>query len=345
MSVMSGVSEFIGLDIGTTAVRVVELRGGGPVKQLYRYGATPVDSRVAMSDAPGDQQKLMQVVRELMIEAKISEKNVAVNVPSGRVFTTVFDIDKLSPSELEKSIQLQADSLIPTPLSESKIDFEVIGDSPKEKGKVEVLLTSVTNGYVEKRLDALESIGLNVISFEPDNLALARSLLAQNEQRAQMILDVGYKNTDLVIVSGGYPRLTRAIPTGSEAIIRAAAQNLSIEDKQAEQFVFKFGLSKDKLEGQIYNSISGTVDIIATEIEKSIKYFQQRYNTNLERIIVTGSAATLPEFPLYIANRFGINIEIGNAWRNVSYSKNQQQELMNLSSNFGVAVGLAERKE
>lgn len=346
MSLLSGVSDFFGLDLGTTAIRVVQLRGSGPMKQLVKYAYTPVDSTLAMSDANADQQKIMQVLRDLIAQANISTRNVAVGIPSSKVFTTLVDIDRLPPNELAKSIRFQADSIIPTPLAESKIDWAVLGDSPKDKTKVEVLLTSVANDYVEKRLDMLESIGLNVVAFEPDNLALSRALIPADANSPQMVLDIGYKSTDLVIALGGIPRLTRSIPTGNEAFIRAAIQNLSIDDKQAEQFIYKFGLNKDKLEGQIYNAIIGTVDILMTEIEKSIKFFQTRYPaTKLDKIVVTGGASTLPEFPLYLANKFGLNVEIGNAWRNVSFAQARQNELMAISNNFGVAVGLAERNE
>ncbi len=346
MSLLSGVSDFFGLDLGTTAIRLVELRGSGPVKQLVRYAYTPVDSRVAVSDANADQQKLAQVLRDLLAQAHITTKNVAVGIPSQKVFTTVVDIERLAPNELAQTIKFQADSLIPTPPDESKMDWAVIGNSPKDKTKQEILLSSVTNDFIEKRLDLLESIGLNVIAFEPDNLALTRALVAPEATDPQMVLDIGYKSTDLVIAMNGVPRLTRSIPTGNEAIMRSAVQNLNIDERQAQQFVFKFGLNKEKLEGQIYQAIIGTVDILVTEVEKSIKFFQTRYpEAKLGRIIVTGGASMLPGFPLYVANKFGVNVEIGNAWRNVSYSQDRQNELMGVSNSFGVAAGLAERQE
>jgi type IV pilus assembly protein PilM len=346
MSILSGVSDFFGLDIGTTAIRLVDLRGSGPVKALSRYAYAPVDAKVAMSDSKADQQKLAGAIADLVSQAHVLTRNVAVGIPSQRVFTTVVDIDRLAPGELAKTIQYQADSLVPTPLDQSKLDWAIIGDSPKDNTKVEVLLTSVSNEFIENRLDMLESIGLNVIAFEPDNLALTRAMLAPDSTLAQMVLDIGNKSTDLVIAMNGAPRLTRSIPTGSETIIRAAMQNLNIDEKQAEQFVFKFGLSKDKLEGQIHQAINGTVDLLITEIEKSIKFFQTRYvDSRIDRIIVTGGASALPEFPLYVANKFGISVEIGNAWRNISFAADKQNELLAVSNHFGVAAGLAERAE
>lgn len=346
MSILSGVSNFFGLDIGTTAIRVVQLRGSGATKALVKYGYIPIDPKLALSDAKADQQKVMQVVRELLEQAKIATKDVAVGLPSSRVFTTVVDLDRLSPQEMNKTLLYQADSLIPTPVSESKLDWALLGDSPKEQGKVEVLLSSVTNEFVETRLDMLESIGLNVIAFEPDSIALARALTAPDSMTPVLVMDIGNKTTDIVISMGGAPRLIRSLPTGTDAIVRSALQNLNIDEQQAQQFVFKFGLGKDKLEGQIYNAIIGTVDLLVGDIDKSIKFFLSRYaNVKLDRIIVTGGASVLPEFPLYLANKFGLNVEIGNAWRNVAFPADRQNELLAVSNHFGVAAGLAERQE
>jgi type IV pilus assembly protein PilM len=346
MSLLSGVSSFFGLDIGTTAIRLVELRGSGSTKTLVKYAYVPVDSKIVQSDSKADRQKLVEIIGGLVKEAKLYTKNVAVGIPSNRVFTTVADMDRLPQNELGKAIFYQADSLIPTPPAESKIDWALLGDSPKDKTKLEVLLSSVPNSYVEQRLDMIESLGLNVIALEPDNLALARAIVPAGTVSPQLILDMGSLSTDLVITMGDAPRLSRSIPTGAEAVVRSAAQNLNIDDKQAQQFVYKFGVAKDKLEGQVYQAIIGTVDMLVGEIDKSIKFFQTRYpDSKLERIVVTGGAASIPEFPLYIANKFGINVEIGNAWRNVAFSADRQNELLAVSNQFSVAVGLAERNE
>lgn len=346
MGLLSGVSSFFGLDIGTTAVRLVQLRGSGSTKALVKYGYIPIDPNISMSDAKADQQKVLQAIKQLLDQVKLTTNDVAVGLPSNKVFSTVVDMEKLGPGELSKAITYQADSLIPTPVAESKIDWAMLGDSPKEQGKVEVLLSSVGNDFIESRLDMLESIGLNVIAFEPDSLAIARALLPPDNPAAMMVLDIGSRTTDIVIGMGGAPRLVRSLPTGTEAIVRSALQNLNIDEQQAQQFVFKFGLGKDKLEGQIYNAIIGTVDLLVGDIDKSIKFFQARYpNVPIDRIIVTGGASVLPEFPLYLANKFGMNVEIGNAWRNVAFPAERQNELLGLSNHFGVAAGLAERNE
>ncbi|MBI5906559.1 type IV pilus assembly protein PilM [Candidatus Saccharibacteria bacterium] len=344
MSILSGVSEFFGLDIGTSLLRAVQLSGYGPVKALNKYGSVGISGNISVSDAKADQLKLADAIRSLVKDAGITTKNVAVGIPSNRVFTTVVDMERLSPAELAKTIKYQADSIIPTPLAESKIDWAPLGDSPKDPSKVEVLLSSVNNAYIESRLDMLEGAGFNVVAFEPDTFALVRSLIATDVAAPQMVLDIGTVSTDLVIAVKGAPRLTRSIPVGADTILKAAVHGLNIDPAQAAQFLYKFGLSKAKLEGQVYNAIISTIDNLTSEIEKSIKFFQTRYpNIIIDRIIVTGGASTLPEFPLHIANKFGINVEIGNSWRNITFPSGKQDELLSVSNHFAVAAGLAER--
>lgn len=345
MSLLNGrITDFFGLDIGTSGIRMVKLAHSTNALQTYAY--MPLETKTAVSDSKADQQQLAQSIRTLISKSGVKTRNVAVGMPSQRVFTTVVDIERLNKDELAKTIQLQADSLIPTPIAESKIDWELLGDSPQDKTKVEVLLSSVPNSYAESRLDMLENIGLNVIAFEPDTLALVRALVDHDSSVPQMVLDMGAMATDLVIVVNGSPRLSRSIPTGYEAVVKAAVQNLNIDEAQARQFVSKFGLNPQKLEGQIFHAISGTVDLLVNEVEKSVKFFATRYhNAALERIIVAGSATSLPDFPVYIANKFNINVEVGNAWRNVVYSQDRQSELLAISAQFGVAVGLAERTQ
>src|SRR5438552_1557829 len=123
MSILSGVSSFFGLDIGTTAIRLVELSGSGATKTLSKYAYVPVDVKVSTSDSKADQQRLAELINTLVKQAGLSTRNVAVGLPSSKVFTTIADVDRLPMGELGKSIMYQADSLIPTPPAESKIDW------------------------------------------------------------------------------------------------------------------------------------------------------------------------------------------------------------------------------
>ena len=345
MALLSGgQSEFFGLDIGSTAIRAVQLHGSGNVKTLSKHGQQEIEAKRLASDSTLDKQHVVQMIRELMGQGGFTSQNVAINLPSSKVFTAIIDMDNLPKDELAKTMQFQAESFIPTPIAKSKMDWAVIGTSPKDAKKVEVLITSAPSDFIEDRVAMVESAGLNVVAVEPDSMAIARALVASDTVTPQLVMDIGNVSTDLVIVMNGIPHLTRAIPSGVTAITRAVMNNLGVDVEQASQFVSKFGLGKDKLEGKIYASIQNTIEALMTDVEKSINFFNERYSgTKIDRMTVTGAAASIPELPVYMANRFGLNVEIGNSWRNVNVPSSQQNELAAISNHFAVAVGLAER--
>jgi len=344
MALLKTTSDFFALHIGSGVAHVVQLKGAH--KSLARYGMVQIDKKITSSDAPADKKKLAEVVSNLIVQSGITTKNVVVSVPADKSFLTVVDLPKLSGKEMDQSIAYQADQFVPMSTDEAKIDWAVLGDSPEGLDKTEVLIASVGNDYAEGRLDMFESLGLNVIAMEPEELALVRALVPPNFMDSAILLNMGEKSTDLVAVLGGMPRLIRTIPTGGEAIVKAATQNLSVDDKQAVQFVYKFGLVQNKLEGQVLKAIQGVVDGLIEEVNKSIKFFSTRYKNNkVTKLIVTGELAILPEFPLYLVNKTQIPVEIGNSWMNVEYSPSLKNELASKSYQYSVAVGLAERLE
>ena len=344
-SIFNVVGDFFALDIGSSAIRVVQLRGSGNNHSLVKYGAAPIDVKVALSDAPADQKKVSDLIAALISEVGISTRNVVVGIPSNKTFVTIVDLPKMSPQELKSTVKYQADQFIPMSADEAKIDSVILGDSPVDSAKMEVLLASVTNKFSEARMDMLESIGLDVIALEPDSIALSRALTEKTSTSAQMIIDMGEYATDIVVTHNGAPRLVRSIPSGGQALLKAAMQNLNIDENQARQFVYKFGLDQTKLEGQIYRALLSTVEVVATEVQKSIKFFSGRYpNTPLAGIVTTGAAVLLPGFHQYLSTAAGnIPVKGGNSWQNVNYSNGAHEQLMNVNHQFAVAVGLAER--
>ena len=344
MKLFSSVGDFFALDIGTASVRVVELRQAGDSWQLVKYGAAPLDIKIATSDAPEDQRRLGDVITNLLAQTGITTRNVVVGLPSNKTFATVVDLPDLPPQELASTIKYQAEQFIPMSIDEVKIDWAILGKSLRDPGKIEVLLASVSNKFSETRLDTIESIGLNVVALEPDSLALVRSLLPPHSKDAHLILDFGDFTTDIVIVLAGAPRLIRSIPVGMQTLVKAAMQNLNIDANQATQFILKFGLYPDRLEGQILKSLDATLDQYVTELIKSVKFFQSRYpNVPLSSIVLSGYTLSIPAFGEYIATKTGLPAVAGNAWSNVQASAGLHDQLAQIAPQFAVAVGLAER--
>jgi len=342
---LKGMGDFFALDIGTNAVRVVQLSATGPETwNLLHYGYAPIDEKITSSSSAEGMNKLGEAIMTAVGQSGIKEKNVAIGLPSNKTFTTVVDIPTMSETELKSTIKYQVDQYIPMAIEDAKVDWALLGQSLHDPKQQEVLLASTANSYSEERLEFIEGLGFNVIAAEPDPIAMIRSLLPSGVKDARLIIDMGERSTDLAITFGDSPRLVRTIPLGLKSIIKVASQNLNVQDDQARQFILKFGLAPDKLEGQVYRSIESTLDNFATELVKSIKFFQTRYpNTAVGGILLSGFSAIVPQFGDYITAKTGVASSVANPWQKVRVSQTDQQQLGSIAYEFATVIGLAQR--
>lgn len=344
MKAFGSVGDFFALDIGTTAVRIVQLSRSGNNWSLDKHALVPVDIRISNSDAPEDQKKLAEIITTAIGQSGVRSRNVVLGIPSSRMFATVVELPDMSHAELASTIKYQAEQYIPMSLDEVKIDWAVLGKSPKDPTKNEILLASVANAFSEQRLDLVEGLGLNVLAIEPDSLALCRALLPAGVTDGRLIIDFGDFASDVVMTLGESPRLVRSIPTGFRTLVKSAAQNLNIQEQQAAQFILKFGVLPDKLEGQILRALDSTMDQFTAELGKSVKFFQTKYpSTPVSAVMLSGYGATIPGFAEYIASKVGIPVQIATPWQRVRVSNSDQAKLEAVSHQFSVVVGLAER--
>lgn len=341
-----GVGDFFALDIGTNAVRVVQLApAGSDGWNLVHFGYAPLDEKIAAASSPEAMRKLGEVIMTAVGQSGIKTKNVVIGLPSSKTFTTVIEVPVMPENELRNTIKYQVDQYIPMAVNEAKVDWALLGTSLHDPKMQEVLIASTSNTYAEERLEFVESLGLNVIAAEPDPLAMIRSLLPSGVTDARLIIDVGEQSTDLAITFGDAPRLVRTIPTGLKSLIKAAVQNLNVQEDQARQFILKFGLAPDRLEGQVYRAIEGTLDNFAVELIKSIKFFQTRYpNTPVGGIMLSGFGSVVPGFGEYVSGKTGIQSSLANPWQRVRVSQGDQQQLMTVATEYAAAIGLAQRK-
>ena len=345
MKLAKGLGDFFGLDIGTNAVRVVQLSRSGENWNLTHYGYAPVDSKISASDSPEAKRRLGEVILTAVGQSGIKTPNVAIGLPSSKTFTTIIDVPKVSEQELRATMKYQVDQYIPMAIDEAKVDWALLGDSLRVQNQYEVLLTSTAKAYAEERLEFIEGLGFNVIAEEPDPIAMVRSLAPTGSQDARLVLDMGENSTDLAVVYGDTPRLVRAVPNGLNSLVRAAVQNLNVQDDQARQFILKFGLAPDRLDGQVLRAIDTVLDNFSSELVKSIKFFQTRYpNIQVSGILLSGFGAVIPQIDSYISSKVGVQAVTANPWQRVQVSQSDQQQLAPIAAEFATVVGLAQRR-
>jgi type IV pilus assembly protein PilM len=309
------------------------------------YGYAPLDEKIAIASSAEGKRRLDEVVMTAIGQSGIRTKNVVIGLPSNKTFTTIVDVPTMPEAELKATMKYQIDQYIPMAIDEAKVDWVSLGQSLHDPSKQEVLLTSTAIQYAEERLESMEALGFNVIAAEPEPIAMVRSLLPSGVTDARLIIDVGETSTDLAITYADSPRLVRTIPTGLRSLVKAAVQNLNVQEDQARQFILKFGLAPDRLDGQVYRAIEGTLDAFSAELTKSIKFFQTRYpNIPVAGVLLSGYAAVVPMFGEYVTAKTSVQAMVANPWQRVRVAANDQQQLAAVASEFAAAVGLAQRK-
>jgi type IV pilus assembly protein PilM/plasmid segregation protein ParM len=161
---------------------------------------------------------------------------------------------------------------------------------------------------------------------------------------ATMAVDFGENSTDIVIMFRNQPRLVRAVPGGFGVLVKAIANGLSVREDQARQFILKFGLDQNQVEGQVFKILGTHLDNFASELTKSVRFFQTKYiNGKVGGIVLSGYASMIPLFSEYIEAKTRVSAMKGNPWQFVRTTEDQQRALMSVASEFAVAIGLSER--
>ena len=336
--------DFFALDIGTDALRIVELSGNAQHGwTLQRFAYVPVSRQILQDSSDAGKRRLGETIRQAVEQAGIKTKNVALGLPSNKTFTTIVEVVTQDKKAIEKVVKYHVDQYIPMPVEDAKVDFVILGPSPNDPNITEVLLSCTSIKYAEERMEGVESFGFNLIAQEPEPIAMSRSLTPPGLSDARLIIDFGEDSTDLSMVYGA-PRLVRMLPGGLSVLVRTVANSLNVKESQARQFILKFGLAQDKLDGQVFKALDSTLENFASELTKSVRFFQTKYpNVQVGGIILSGFAGVIPFMAEYIEAKTGIQTVQGNPWQMVKVNQQQQQALAQVAAEFSVAIGLAER--
>ena len=345
MNLLHGVGDFFSLDIGTNSMRIVQLAGNSQHGwTLQKFAYVPIEQKLTQDSSDLGKKRLGEAILGAVEQAGIKTKNLALGLPATKTFTSIVETETLPEKELKKSFKYEIDKYIPMALSDAKADYIILGPSPNDPAKTEVLVSSVAKDYAESTMEMIEKTGLNIIAMEPEPLAMARSLATPGAMDATMVVDFGEKSTDIVVIFKNQPRLVRAVPGGFNVLVKAVESGIGVREDQARQFILKFGLDQNQVEGQVFRILSSHLDNFASELAKSVRFFQTKYiGGKVGGIVLSGYAGTIPLFAEFIESKTNVPTMRGNPWQFVRTTADQQRALMSVASEFAVAIGLSER--
>ena len=333
-----------GLDIGSYSIKLVqaEKKGNGFVLQAWGEIRTPVDLN---SEAENDELALVESIKKLVNEVKPNTKKVSLAINESNVYSQIIEFPSFSDAELSSAINFEAEQYIPIPIEEVKLDYLVLQRPPKGavESKMEVLLVAAKKKALNKMAKLMEKSGLIPLAAETEILSLRRALVFDHTKTG-IVLNFGFKSTDMMIIQNNNLKFIRSFNTGGEALTRSVASSLNMEFMQAEQYKINYGINQTQLEGKVAQAILSVLNVIIEGIKKGIIFFLENHqNEKIDFIILTGGGAEMPGLSSYLAKSLGLEVLPANPF--VKFTQDEKLAKMNKSLRFAVAAGLSLRGE
>jgi type IV pilus assembly protein PilM len=335
---------YLGIDIGSTSVKIVELKKESGKIKLLTYGF----SENLPSLEKVDNKQMESIISRICDDSGTKSKNAVAALPTFSVFSSIIDLPKINEKDMASAINWEAKKVIPMSLEEMILSWQIIQKTPEEEAQnsnhLKILLTGAPKTLVKRHIDIFKSCQINLISIETETFALARSLVG-NDPSPAMIIEMGANTTDLSIINNGIPVLSRSLDLGGFTISRAIASNLDIDIERAEQFKYDLGISNIESQSDVIpKTIIESITPVVNEITYSLGLFQSKNNRQVEKIILSGGSSLLINFSNYLSKLLNLNVIIGNPWARISYPLELKPLLDEIGPRMSIATGLAMRE-
>ncbi|MBU1039464.1 type IV pilus assembly protein PilM [Patescibacteria group bacterium] len=349
-SLLGKKKSFLGVDIGTASIKLVELTAGpNNVPRLLTYGRAEESIDFTKADSEEDIKRIVATLKEICRRAKTKSQQTVSALPSFTVFSSVISLPTMSPKELAAAVKLEARKFVPLPVEEMILDWKILSDKvdkPSEETKnIRVLLTAAPQNVVRRYLEIFKRAELELLSLETEAFALERSLVGGSNEII-MIVDIGAVTTDISVIENSIPILSRSIDVGGFTITKAIGRSLNIDLRRAEQFKRDIGLTTASSSGNngIIKTIENTIGPIINEIKYTFNLYQSQSPKGIDKIILTGGSSFLPGLDSYLSDIFQLKVYVGDPWAQISYPTEMKPILDEIGPQFASAIGLAMRE-
>lgn len=343
----------IGVDIGTSNIKIVQLQPKGDKFVLETYGVVNVAYQISNKDSNVAIDQTAEILKNLIKKSRTTTNKIVASLPNSVVFTSVIEMPTMPENELKSAIEFEAKKYVPLPLSEVALSWSIIQEKKQkvnldtnlgslnkvgESDKNKILLTAVPNLVVDNYLKVFRTAGLQPLALEIEALSLIRSLVNE-DNKTVLLIDIGAKNTSINLVDNGYLRFSKNINVGGDTVTTSVAQSLNVNFVRAEQFKKDFGLSPQGQ--QIPQVIKPILEIIKNEAAQLVSIFESR-GDKIDQILLSGAGSKLPALTDYFSS-LDKPVLLANPWANVIYPPELKPVIEPLGLNLAVAVGLAMR--
>jgi len=339
----------VGVDIGTTSIKVCQVRQGRKGLELQKFGYEPLASQVVVDGQVMDANVVSGLLQKICKEGKIRQKEVAVSVSGQAAIIRKISVPLMTDAELNEQIQWEAEQHIPFDIKDVQVDHQVLTRNPDE-GQMEVLLVAAKRDQIEDYAQIVRSAKLRPVVCDIDAFSIQNMFeLTRGLDPAQTfaLVNVGASLTSLNVIAGGVSAFSREIANGGNAVTEEIQRTMGIPFEQAE--AYKCGDGQDGIvPDQVIQIVEGSCDSIAAEVQRSLDFFMATSgDTGISRLYLTGGCANLAPLAQAVEQRSRIPVETWvptEALASVSRDVNQEH-LVRHGLQLAVSLGLSLRRE
>lgn len=348
---------YLGVDIGSTSIKIVQLRKEKERPILETYGELSLakygtDGQVGRSIRILD-DKLIEALKDILQEAQVTAKSATVSIPIHDSFLTTMELPNLSESELKEAVPFEARKYIPIPMSEVVIDWWVLPPQSKEqknsspgsgqKKFINIILAAVPKDVITKYSEILKASGLEVAAFEIEIFALARASLRE-AFGSIMLMDFGAATTKIAIADAGVIRSAHSIDHGGQELSLALSQSLGIDFDRAEILKRQAGFIKRPENEGVISVLEPLFDFVSSEGERFLIDWKRKGGKAISKVLIGGGGSLTPGIKDVLIKTYGVEVEIINPFHKVVYPAFLEPALKDIGPGFANAIGLALRE-
>jgi type IV pilus assembly protein PilM len=340
----------VGLDIGSSTVKAIELRSAGKGFRVAAIGVEPVPADSIVDGAIIDSSAVADAVARLFANKQFKSKDVAASLSGNSVIVKKITLPQMTEAELSESIYWEAEQYIPFDIQDVNLDYQIIEptNGANAQGTMDVLLVAAKKDKIADYTNVITQAGRSPVVVDVDAFALQNAYEANygfEPNAIVVLLNAGASAININILSGGQSVFTRDVSMGGNAFTEAVQKELNLPFEAAEEL--KKGQNVDGVSYEDARPVlRAMTDNVLLEVEKTFDFFKATAaSDHITRLVLSGGAARVEGFVEALHDRFNTQVELFDPFRQITFDVNKlgvsPHEMAPLSA---VALGLALRR-
>ncbi|MFO7807566.1 MAG: type IV pilus assembly protein PilM [Candidatus Moraniibacteriota bacterium] len=343
-------SEAFGVDFSKSALKIIQLENDKHGKRVVGWSKKKMPKGLIDSYLINDFSLFKKVFNDSIIDAKGSFRgnNLVLSVPETKIFTRVVEIPLMRKDEANEAVKWESESNIPISIDSVYYDWEII---KKKKQKMDVLVMASPKKVIDNYLSAFESIGYEVVAFEPESVANGRSIIGAKDSGFLLLVDIGMDYGNFVLYDKNVPIFTANSSVCGKVFTDAVVKQLGTSFEKAESYKIKTGLGKNKKEKEeVFNTFKPILENLVEDIEKTIDFFQNNLfkemgDKKIKKVVLTGGGSNLRGLDAYLSSRLNREVVKADPWSEFNFNKRVPPISKDDAQNFSTAIGLSLRAQ